>query len=378
MHVGHTAIFQNPNNDKGVTDYQLYQEDMAIAKEAADLGFQSVWGIEHHFTGYIMNPNVTQFLAFMAGYNPNVKVGSMVVVLPWYPAIRVAENMAMLDAMSDGRAVFGMGRGLARVEYEGLQINQNESTGRFIETAQAVLTGLEQGYVEADGQYVKQPRVRIRPEPFKTFKGRCYAAAVSPSSAPILAQLGIGMLIIPQKPFADHLADVKAHDELFRKVHGAEPPRPIITSYVYCDKDAGRAEEMARKYIAGYWREVVKHYELLGEHFKNIRNYEHYQQQAASYDEDGVVDLFLGMQVYGTPEQCYEKVKAMHAMFDICGNVSAFKFAGMPYADARSSLRLYAKEVMPALKTLGSPAPFDSDEVIPPAFMQRRHAQRAA
>ena len=134
MHIGHTAIFQNPN--QVVTDYQIYQEDMALAKEAADLGFQSVWGIEHHFTDYIMNPNVTQFLAYMAGYNSQIKVGSMVVVMPWYPAIRIAENMAMLDAMSDGRAVFGMGRGLARVEYAGLQINQNESTDRFIESAQ--------------------------------------------------------------------------------------------------------------------------------------------------------------------------------------------------------------------------------------------------
>ena len=62
MHVGHTAIFQNPG--QAISDYQLYQEDMAIAKKAADLGFQSVWGIEHHFTDYIMNPNVTQFLAF--------------------------------------------------------------------------------------------------------------------------------------------------------------------------------------------------------------------------------------------------------------------------------------------------------------------------
>ena len=88
MHVGHTAIFQNPN--QAVTDYQIYQEDMALAKECADLGYQSVWGIEHHFTDYIMNPNVTQFLSYMAGYNPHIKVGSMVVVMPWYPAIRIA------------------------------------------------------------------------------------------------------------------------------------------------------------------------------------------------------------------------------------------------------------------------------------------------
>ena len=375
MHVGHTAIFQNPYQT--VSDYQIYQEDMAIAKECADLGFQSVWGIEHHFTDYIMNPNVTQFLSYMAGYSANIKVGSMVVVMPWYPAIRIAENMAQLDAMSEGRAIFGMGRGLARVEYDGLQIDQNESTDRFVETAQAVLKGLEQGYVESEGTVIKQPRARIRPEPFRSFKGRCYAAAVSPSSAPILAELGIGMLIIPQKPFVDHLEDVKTHAELYRKVHGSEPPKPIMTSYVFCDKNEDRAHELARKYVAGYWREVVRHYELLGDHFKDIKNYEHYQQQAADYDEDGVVDLFLGMQVFGTPEQCYERVKSMHDMFDNCASINAFKFAGMPYEEARASMRLYAKEVMPEVKRLGDTAPFDDDTVVAPKFLTNRDYKAA-
>jgi hypothetical protein len=67
----------------------------------------------------------------------------------------------------------------------------------------------------------------------------------------------------------------------------------------------------------------------------------------------------------------------MHAMFDICGNVSAFKFASMPLVDAQASLRLYAKEVMPELRKLGSDAPFDSDEAIPPAFMVERQRRAA-
>lgn len=380
MHVGHTAIFQNPNNDKGVLDYQIYQEDMALAKECADLGFQSVWGIEHHFTDYIMNPNIFMFLSYMAGYNPKVKVGTMIVVMPWYPAIRVAENMAMLDAMSDGRAIFGMGRGLARVEYKGLQIDQNEATDRFFETADAVLQGLEQGYVEYDGKLIKQQKVRIRPEPFRSFKNRLYAAAVSATSADILAKLGIGMLVIPQKPLADHLKDVQNHAALFRQIHKAEAPQPIITSYCFCDKDAGRAEEMARKYVGGYWREVVKHYELLGEHFAKLKNYQHYQTQAETYNEDQVVDIFLDMQIWGTPEQCYERTKSLHDQFNNCGNVLAFKFAGMPYEMARDSMRLYASEVMPEVKKIGGPAPFDTDEIIRPDFLAKRgvQPQRAA
>ncbi|MBL6752563.1 MAG: hypothetical protein ISP90_18770, partial [Nevskia sp.] len=60
-----------------------------------------------------------------------------------------------------------------------------------------------------------------------------------------------------------------------------------------------------------------------------------------------------------------------------CGNVAAFKFAGMSYDDAKASMDLYAREVMPELFKLGEPAPFDSDAVVPPAFMTQR-ARKAA
>ena len=67
----------------------------------------------------------------------------------------------------------------------------------------------------------------------------------------------------------------------------------------------------------------------------------------------------------------------MHEMFDICDKGAAFKFAGRPFEDAESSLRLYAKEVMPELKKLGAPAPFDRDEVIAPAFVAERQRRAA-
>lgn len=63
--------------------------------------------------------------------------------------------------------------------------------------------------------------------------------------------------------------------------------------------------------------------------------------------------------------------------FDICGNVAAFKFAGLPFEDAQSSLRLYAKEVMPELKKLGAPAPFDRDEGSVHAFVAERQRRAA-
>ena len=73
MHVGMTAIFQNPLRSEGVSDYEVYKQDMELAFQAETLGFESVWGVEHHFTDYTMTPDVTQFLAAVGGACKKVK-----------------------------------------------------------------------------------------------------------------------------------------------------------------------------------------------------------------------------------------------------------------------------------------------------------------
>ena len=164
-------------------------------------GSSPIWGVEHHFTDYTMCPDVLQFLTYMAGRTTDMQLGSMVCVLPWHDPMRVAEQVAMLDNLSDGRFILGVGRGLAKVEYDGFRVDMNESRTRFIESAECLLAGLESGFCEFDGEYVKQPRREIRPNPFRSFKDRAYAAAISPESSRIMAQLGVGMLVIPQKPW---------------------------------------------------------------------------------------------------------------------------------------------------------------------------------
>ena len=87
-----------------------------------------------------------------------------------------------------------------------------------------LIEGLEQGYVEHDGDFVQQPRREIRPRPEHSFKGRTYAAAVSPEGMPLMAQLGIGLLVIPQKPWEIVEADFAAYQGEWVKHHTAPPP----------------------------------------------------------------------------------------------------------------------------------------------------------
>ena len=158
---------------------------------------------------------------------------------------------------------------------------------------------------------MRQPRVEIRPNPFKTFEGRTYAAAISPESSIILARLGVGVLIIPQKPWHDVQAELASYRATYQEVNEGEPPSPVVVTFAYCDNDEERAAEMARKYVGGYWESVMKHYEFRSDHLKTTRGYEYYggfTDKINAYGDKDVVDFFVNLQVTGTPEQCYQKV----------------------------------------------------------------------
>ncbi len=351
MHVGMSTVFQNPG--KRLSDYEVYRNELRLADLAEPLGYESIWGVEHHFTDYTMCPDVLQFLSYMAGRTERAKLGSMVVVLPWHDPVRVAEEFVMLDNLSDGRVVVGVGRGLARVEYAGFRLDMNESRQRFNESAELLVQALEEGYAEFDGELINQPRVEIRPNPFKTFTGRTYAAAISPESSIILAKLGVGVLIIPQKPWHDVQSELASYRATYQEVNEGEPPAPVVVTFAYCDEDEERAAEMARKYVGGYWESVMRHYEFRSDHLKTTRGYEYYgnfTDKINTYGDRDVVDFFVNLQVTGTPEQCYQKVMDIHDYTGADSLVAAFSYGGMPYDDAERSMRLFASEVIPELK----------------------------
>ena len=352
MHVGMGVIFQGMG--EGRTDRNVYRNELRLGDLAEPLGFESLWGVEHHFTEYTMCPDVLQYLTFFAGRTQRIQLGSMVVVLPWHSPLRVAEQVVMLDHMSNGRLIFGMGRGLGRVEFEGFGVNQEDSRQIFVEAAQMILEGLERGYCEYDGKFVKQTRRELRPRPFKSFRGRTYAAAVSPESSQIMARLGIGLLIIPQKPWDMVAQELNDYRMVYRDENGVDAPPPIVGGWTYCDENADRAEEMARKYIGGYWMSVVRHYELVGDHLTKMRGYESYklmqERVSAPGGVDAMTDFFLSLQVWGTPEQCYDRILDIQKRTGAEAFNGVFSYGGMPYDLAESSVRLFANEVMPALK----------------------------
>lgn len=351
MHVGMSITFQNL--DTGPSDAEIYKHELSMADLAEPLGFDSLWAAEHHFNGYTMCPNVTQFLTYMAGRTKRVQLGSMVSVLPWHDPIRVAEEVAVLEHVSGGRTLLGVGRGLGRIEFDGFKVPMGESRERFVAYAQAILNALETGQLASDDPAYHQPAVQIRPAPFKTFRGRTYAAAVSPESARIMAKLGIGLLIIAQKPWDKTIAELQMYREIYREINGCEAPKPIIASWIACHEDEATAIEMYERYIRRYSRSALEHYEFHNEGLASIKGYEYYGALASNIAKHGVdkfVEFLANLQIRGTPDQVYAKLMEYAQLVDAQGVLGVFSYGGMPFEMAKRNVRTFADKVLPRLQ----------------------------
>jgi len=200
-HVGVNLGFGNLHEK--LSDEEMYAGEVAISVLADHLGFDSLWSVEHHFDDYAMCPDNVVFLANIAGRTERIKLGTGAVILPWNSPLRVAEKMIMLDILSGGRAMFGMGRGLSRIEYAPFGIPMSESRERFDEAAAMILSALETGWIEGDGPFYPQPRTQLRPSPIGSFSDRVYCVAMSQDSIPSVVGLRAGLMSIPTRPVPD-------------------------------------------------------------------------------------------------------------------------------------------------------------------------------
>ncbi|WP_439815098.1 LLM class flavin-dependent oxidoreductase [Zavarzinia sp. CC-PAN008] len=351
MHVGLGLSFQNL--DRKLTDREVYQHELALAARAEDCGFESIWTPEHHFTDYMMTPIVTQFLSWVAARTKNMKLGTMVTVLPWHDPVRVAESFCLLDHLSEGRAILGIGRGLGRVEFDAFRQPMNESRRRFTEYTEAIVTALESGVMEYEGELYKQPRLELRPAPFASYKGRTFASAISPQSIDLMARLGIGLMVIAQKPWETVIQELADYRTRFLAINKQEPTKPVLNVFVAVNEDPAEAQRMRDVYIQRYARSTVEHYAFADTRFADIEGYEYYAGLAKNIAKHGLdkFNAFLAdLQVWGTPDQVVEKLLGTVGRIDAGALLVMLSYGGMPPAEAKANYDLFVKRVLPALK----------------------------
>jgi alkanesulfonate monooxygenase SsuD/methylene tetrahydromethanopterin reductase-like flavin-dependent oxidoreductase (luciferase family) len=351
MHIG--LGLQFANLDGKVSDAEAYRRELHLAVQAERVGFDSVFVSEHHFSDYQLTSEQMMVLSWIAGQTTRVRLGTFVTVLPWHDPVRVAESFTVLDHLSGGRAVLGLGRGLGRVEFEGLRLDMGESRRRFSEYTEAILEALETGYIEYDGELYQQPRVPIRPRPLATFKGRTFASAVSPQSMELMARLGVGIMVIAQKPWDTTEAELASYRERYLELNGYEAPKPILVVVAGVHRDPAEAQRIREVHLQRWARSTVEHYEFDNQGFAEIEGYEYYGALANNIAKHGL-DQFNGfladLQVWGTPDQVTEKLLDYVKRCDAGALVVPLSFGGMTADEAHACFDLFAAEVLPVLQ----------------------------
>ncbi|OMQ24348.1 hypothetical protein BK799_31475 [Rhodococcus sp. D-1] len=355
MKVHMTNLLQNYGNR--VPDQEIYKDHLHLSELADLYDYESVGCVEHHFDpGYSMCPDNTQFLSYLAARTKNVKLATTAVILPWNDPMRVVEKISMLDTLSNGRAVFGIGRGLARREFEAFGIDMATSRERFDEAAAMVIRGLEDGFVENDGRFYKQARVPIHPAPMETFKGRTMGVAMSPDSAVAVGKLGIAMMAFIQGPMESmHMPMIEQYRQAHRETWGTEAAPPKLIDLTYVHRNADEARRVATEVVGNYYMTCVEHYEFGGKHFESTSGYSSYAAAKEAIDTMGletVVDIYVNAQIWGTPEEMIEKHKQRKEIVGDYEPIMVFQYGGLTGKQAQESFELFSTEVLPELRKL--------------------------
>src|SRR5919201_5757583 len=340
----------------GRSEASLVGEHLALGDLAEPLGFDSLFALEHHFTGYAMSPAPLQLLAYFAGRTKRIMFGTAVIVLPWHDPIRVAEEIALLDILCGGRCLFGFGRGAASVEYAGFRIPMEEARPRFAEAAQLIRKALREPEFEWLGEFYQIPRTSIRPRPISHPEERFFASSVSPESAEIMAKLGFGILVVMQNEWPKAAESIVNYREIALS-GGHKPPPPIILTNVSCAESRDEAQDRAMQWLGKKWQSIDDHYHFSDGHLATVKGYESYGKMDKTYAKmkddsfrDKAMQFYVGIQIVGTPQDCLDKIAELQRLTGMDHLVTEFSFGGLPHEEAELNMRLFAEKVLPVLQ----------------------------
>jgi alkanesulfonate monooxygenase SsuD/methylene tetrahydromethanopterin reductase-like flavin-dependent oxidoreductase (luciferase family) len=258
MEFGYFTLSDNhyENNDR--SSNQFVADITAEALYAEKLGMASAWIGEHHFNslGVLSCPDLV--LAHVAAKTSRIRLAPAVTVLPLHNPIRVAEQWATLDLLSNGRVVFAAGRGYDRREYEPFHVSFDDNQGIFEEGLEVVRTLWEaDDRISHHGKHYQFDDVRITPKPVQR-PIPTYVGSFSKPSIELAARLGCGLLVAP---FAAALSygGLKQVADLYHDTCAKQGTKPVglMCSYFIHFGDTKAQEDAARARQIRYYRECV-------------------------------------------------------------------------------------------------------------------------
>lgn len=357
---------QNWDAPPSPPDQVTVTEALSLGDLAEPLGFDGIWCPDHFGTPYGMSPNPLQVLSYFAGRTERVSFGTMVIVLPWWNPVQVAHQIAYLDIVSNGRFdTIGFGRGVAKTEFEALNIPREEARQRFAEGIDIISLALTTERFSYEGEVWNIPEMSLRPQPVsKDLPGRFYGASSTGTSLEILARRGMRPLFVGNKPMEEAAEDVKTVNTI-RAEEEMAPCQSKNILFTYCVPREDMVAE-ADRFLAEANREVRLHYGFEDRsNFEGVEGYEDYASgegtATAVLDEKGRRKTGTG-NVYdqsnlliGTPETIIERIEAGQRLCSFEEITLAARFGSMTVDEAKASLELFSQEVLPVVHGMETP-----------------------
>jgi alkanesulfonate monooxygenase SsuD/methylene tetrahydromethanopterin reductase-like flavin-dependent oxidoreductase (luciferase family) len=346
----------------GGTEREVIREALEQIAVADQAGLDGVWFAEHHFQGGFSHSSAPEVVMGAASQrSARMRIGHGVVLLPFHNPVMVAERIATLDAISDGRIDVGIGRGLSPLEYDAFGGSIEDSRERVDEAIEVMRRCWEPGPFSHQGRFWSLPEIDVVPKPIQQPHPPLWTAAVSPETFLLAADRGLGVLAGPFKPLfmvaEDRDRFVARCQELGRD------PRQLgfgMTLGVVVLDDQKRAREVAERHIRWFYERLLR---LTGRVLeRGGESYRYYRQELATLREltGGTPSLealdAAGMVIAGTPEYAIERFQKL-ANTGLDHVLCAVQAGGVAHADALRTIELLGERVIPALRDTTAPEP---------------------
>jgi alkanesulfonate monooxygenase SsuD/methylene tetrahydromethanopterin reductase-like flavin-dependent oxidoreductase (luciferase family) len=323
-----------------MTTADLYRRTLDQIRSVERLGYDSVWMSEHHFTedGYM--PSVIAMSAAIAAVTEKLAISQNVLLLPFQHPLRLAEDLAVLDNLSGGRMMLGVGMGYVRGEFEALGIprkNRVSLTEEGLEILRLAWTEDEFCY---RGKRYRFEGVRVRPRPVQDGGPPIFVAAMSEAGARRAARFGAHLL-----PQGDRAAVLDPWLEAVTA--GGRSPDDyrvgIVRGFEVVDDPEARRAEWRRSAAAEGERRAQRIYgQWLAASADRMR------EQLA---EGRAAGRLIPQNVFfGTPDQCVAEIARFRGEYHMTDLIVRGVYPGQAPEEELPNLERFAREVMPRLR----------------------------
>lgn len=324
-----------PNHPRTVA--QLYAQVIAEAELAERLNYDAFFSAEHHFHSYGVVPNPPLLLAAIAQRTQRLRLGTAISILTFHNPLTLAETYAMVDVLSNGRLMLGVGSGYLVHEFAGYNINGAEKRERFDENLAIVRKLLTGERISHEGSYTQVKDVQLNVLPVQK-QVPTFIAALRPETSYHIGRQGLGLLGIPY-----------ASLDKFEQIEG------LIRDYREGRSEMGLSNDIAEPneimclhtHVAETDRECERIARDPFDLYVTTRLY----ARKCNYDEV----MGTGLALFGSPETVAQKMIAL-AKMGVRHVMTMQNFGAMAPEAVQRSMQLMATEVMPRVQRALEPA----------------------